>query len=391
MSPQRISRSPDLQRLRDEGYDVSVQDNHVVVRGVPYVNAHREVKRGTLVSELTLAGDVTAPPKTHVVMFGGEYPCDQHGTPIENIRHASNRQELGPGLVVDHSFSSKPAAGYADYYEKMSTYATILASPAAALDPSATPKTFPVVVPDDDESVFQYLDTASSRAGITEVTRKLAGHRVAIVGTGGTGSYILDLVAKTPVAEIHLFDGDTFFTHNAFRAPGAPSLDELRAAPRKVAYLARVYARMHRHIIPHEYYIDATTVGELCAMSFVFLALDKGTPKKVIMDELDAAGVPYIDVGMGVELVDGALLGILATTSSTPSTREQARRRIPCSDGNGDAAYEQNIQIADLNALNAALAVIRWKKQCGFYHDREREHFSAYTIDGNVMVNEDQT
>ena len=56
---------------------------------------------------------------------------------------------------------------------------------------------------------------------------KLMNHKVAIIGLGGTGSYILDMLAKTPVSEIHLFDGDDFLTHNAFRSPGAASLDDL--------------------------------------------------------------------------------------------------------------------------------------------------------------------
>ena len=33
----------------------------------------------------------------------------------------------------------------------------------------------------------------------------------------------------------------------------------------------------------------------------------------------------------------------------------------------GDALYDQNIQIADANALNAILAVMRWKQHFGFY------------------------
>ena len=40
-----------------------------------------------------------------------------------------------------------------------------------------------------------------------------------------------------------------------------------------------------------------------------------------------------------------------------------------------------------LNALNAALAVIRWKKHRGFYLDLGREDRSTYTIDGNHMGN----
>jgi hypothetical protein len=54
---------------------------------------------------------------------------------------------------------------------------------------------------------------------------------------------------------------------------------------------------------------------------------------------------------------------------------------------NGD--YARNIQIADLNALNAILAVIKWKKLFGFYVDFEQEHHSTYTVNGNLLLNED--
>ncbi len=52
--------------------------------------------------------------------------------------------------------------------------------------------------------------------------------------------------------------------------------------------------------------------------------------------------------------------------------------------------YSQNIQIADLNALHAALAVIKWKKLVGFYLDLEKEHFSVYASSDNNLINEDQ-
>ena len=66
-------------------------------------------------------------------------------------------------------------------------------------------------------------------------------------------------------------------------------------------------------------------------------------------------------------------------------------KRIPFGvDEDGENEYRTNIQIADLNALNAALAVIRWKKMCGFYHDFDHEHHSTYTIDGNLLTNEDK-
>jgi hypothetical protein len=240
MSQLLISRSPDLKRLRDEGYDLEVKANHLLVNGVPYVNARQEVRRGTLVSELTLAGGVTTKPGTHVALFVGEHPCNKDGSEIAQIKHSTSNQDMGNGLVVNHSFSNKPKGGYPDYYAKMTRYVDIISSPARAIDPSgagrpvdraagrkaaeglllpATAKNFSPVPPGEEESVFHYFDTASSRAGITAVTAKLALGTVGIVGLGGTGSYVLDLVAKTPVRKIHLFDGDRMLNHNAFRAP----------------------------------------------------------------------------------------------------------------------------------------------------------------------------
>lgn len=144
MSRALISHNPDLQQLRDEGYDVRVQAGYLVMRGVPFVNASKEVKLGSLVTKLQLSRDRTEVPTEHVILFAGEHPCDKDGVELARIKHASNRQVLDDGLVVDHSFSSKPAGGYQNYYEKMTTYANILWEPAHALDPTVTLKTFPV-------------------------------------------------------------------------------------------------------------------------------------------------------------------------------------------------------------------------------------------------------
>ena len=393
MSQQLINRSSDLKRLRDEGYDVGIKSNYLLVKNVPYVNAQREVKFGTLVSELTLAGDVTTKPKTHVVFFAGDHPCNKDGSKMVKIAHTSNKKMLDADLVVHHSFSSKPKGNYDDFYHKMTTYVAIISSPAMSIEPSVTAKTFPVIVSEESESVFNYLDTASSRAEINVVTRKLELSKVGIVGLGGTGSYVLDLVAKTPIKEIHLFDGDKFLQHNAFRAPGAPSVDELREERKKVDYFRGQYSKMRRNIIAHGDYLDDSNLDQLQGMSFMFLCLDGGVAKKAIVEKLEAFGVPFVDVGMGVELVDDALLGVLRFTTSTPNKRQHIREknRIPFSGDDLDNEYSKNIQIADLNMLNASLAVIKWKKIFGFYKDFENEHFSTYTIDGNLLVNEDQS
>ena len=390
MSQQLISRSADLKRLRDEGYAVEIKSNHLIVNDVPYVNAQREVKRGTLVSVLTLAGDRTAKPRNHVVHFVGEQPCHKDGSEIGQIKYSISRKPLAGDITVDRSFSNKPNTGYKDYYEKMTTYVNIIASPAEALDPEVTPRTFPAHTPDKENSVFNYLDTASSRAGIGAISEKLEHHKVAIVGLGGTGSYILDLVVKTPVKEIHLFDGDKFSSHNAFRSPGAASVEELNEEPKKVSYFKKKYAPLRRGITTHDVYINDSNVNLLKEMDFVFLSLDRGEAKKLIVERLEEYRIPFIDVGMGLYIGEGSLGGLVRVTCSTDEQRDHVRDRISFSDNDANNEYTQNIQIADLNALNAALAVVKWKKLCGFYLDLENEHSSVYTIDGNALRNEDQ-
>jgi hypothetical protein len=95
--------------------------------------------------------------------------------------------------------------------------------------------------------------------------------------------------------------------------------------------------------------------------SFAFLCLDAGEHKRLIVQKLEAIGASFIDVGMGLELTDGSLGGILRVTASTPTKREHVHQgRISFAGGDMEYLYAStNIQVADLNALNAALAVIK--------------------------------
>lgn len=391
MSRRPISLSPDLKQLQDEGYDVDILAGYLVIRQVPYVNSRREVVRGVLVSTLELAGDVAQPPTDHVAKFAGDAPCNAEGEQLQTIYHSATQEVLAPGLETSHMFSSKPSDGYRDYHHKMKTYEDVISRHARAIDSEATAQVFPVIPDDDEDSVFNYLDTASSRADIVVVTEKLKIGPVAIVGLGGTGSYLLDLLAKTPVREIHLFDGDRFDQHNAFRSPGAPSIEELQEKRQKVEHFAALYAGMRTGIIPHDHYVTEDTVDELRAMEFVFLALDRGEAKRLIVTKLEEFGVPFVDVGMGVYVTDSSLSASIRTTTSTPAQRAHVHDRmlIPFSDGDINNDYSQNIQIAELNSINAAMAVMKWKKLIGFYTDLVGEHHSVYTTNDNYLINED--
>jgi hypothetical protein len=388
MSQQLINRSPDLKKLRDEGYEIEVKDGHLVVHHIPYVNATREVKLGKLISTLTLNNNVTMKPDNHVIHFMGEHPCNKDGTIITGIQHGSPNQQLVDGIVLNHSFSNKPPQGYADYYQKVTRYVEIITASARAIDPTSTARTFKVVQDSDEKSVFNYIDTNSSRANINQINAKFVGQRIGIIGLGGTGSYILDLVAKTPVDEILLFDGDMFLQHNAFRSPGAPSIETLCKQQMKVDYFQCIYLNMRKGITAHAVFVTDENIELLSGLSFVFVCIDSNSARGQILPRLKQLGIPFIDVGLGVNIVEDSLVGIIRVTVGTPLKTDHIPSRIGVNDID-DNEYSTNIQIADLNAMNALLAVMKWKKLNGFYQDLKEEHHTTYTINTSQLINED--
>lgn len=389
MSQQLINHSTDLKRLRDEGFEIEVKGGYLIAHHIPYVNGNREVRFGKLITSLLLNNNVTIRPDNHVISFMGEYPCDQDGTMISAIQHsAPMNQRLFDDIVINFTFSNKPSNGYSNYYEKVTRYAEIISAPAKFLDRSVTAKTFKVVIDNEDEGVFNYIDSNSSRGNIYPLNSKYKGQRVAIIGLGGTGSYVLDFVAKTPVDEILIFDGDEFLQHNAFRSPGAASIDILNRGMKKVNYFASIYAQMHRGIKAYSENITEANIDVLSGMSYVFICIDSNSARGMIISKLRQFGVPFIDTGLGVNIVDDALIGTIRTTTGTPLKDDHLSSRIGLAE-HDDNEYATNIQIADLNALNALMAVIKWKKLCGFYQDLKQEHNSTYTINTSQLINDD--
>ena len=386
MSPLQISRSPDLQRLRDEGFNIEVRANYLHVHDVPYVTSAGEVAYGTIVSELTTNGVSTVGPTDHTVCFVGGIPHDIHGEQLSKIINNPNPVALAEGVIADCQFSatSRPAAPTpTTTRNRLLHQHGVRGRPGhrRARDPQDLPRRggqrrgIGVSVP--RRGVEPRPDQRSDR----EVGHPQGRHRWA----RWTGAYILDQVAKTPVGEIHLHDPDRLHAHNAFRSPGAASIEQLTQSPLKVDYYKSIYDVIRYGIVAHAERIDENTIAQLQSMSFVFLAIDSGPCRKFIAERLLKYGVPLIDCGIGVYRTGESLAGIVRTTTCTPERHEL--HRLPVVDDDDDEY--NNIQLADLNALNAIHAVIKWKKLFGFYTDLEREHHSAYTIDGNHLTNED--
>jgi hypothetical protein len=275
--------------------------------------------------------------------------------------------EAANDVVVQRSFSNKPkkTGQFADFFEKVESYTTIISGPAMDRH-GASPFTFRAVEAIVPNSSFKFHDTLTSRAEISDLASRFKEDVVAVIGLGGTGSYVLDFLVRTPVREIRAFDGDAFRVHNGFRCPGHVEESEF-GLPKAEVYQSR-YENFRTGLHSAPKYIDASCGEDLEGVTFAFVCVDKGSARGAILDLLIAKGIPFIDVGMGLKRQGGALNGLLRATYFPADRAAQIRsQELAETVDNPDNEYRTNIQIGELNALNACLAVIRFKQLRGFY------------------------
>jgi hypothetical protein len=303
--------------------------------------------------------------------------------PIPNLGGGATTLPLSPAsndVKVQRSFSNKPKkeGKFTDFFAKIESYVAIISGPAMAMH-GTTPYTFRIVDQPAAESVFLFHDTLTSRAEITDLAAKFQDDVVAIIGLGGTGAYVLDFLVKTPVKEIRAFDADPFHVHNAYRSPGRLDPSELRRSKADV-YAAR-YANFRKGLQFLATFIDANSAEQLKGTTFAFVCVDKGSSRSGIFDLLTAMGIPYIDVGMGLNRKQGPIGGMIRTTHYSVDHGDEVRASslAPTVD-RPDDIYRTTIQISELNALNAAFAVIRFKQARGFYLAEPRTHHVLFDI-----------
>src|SRR5690348_7176245 len=144
MSQQLISRSDDLRRLRDEGYEVSIRGGYLLIRHVPFRDAAGDIAYGSFASTLTMSGETTAPPDDHRMWFIGGIPHDINGVALAD----PTQMQISDGVTTHCMFSRKPVEdgqvrNYRDYFEKVMTHLNLTAEAALAIDPTATAITHP--------------------------------------------------------------------------------------------------------------------------------------------------------------------------------------------------------------------------------------------------------
>lgn len=384
-----VSHNEDLERLVKKGFAVGFDVGFLIIRHIPYLDEQKQLNWGAIVAKLVDIDGAKVQQDDHQIFFDGSAPHNIDGTPVQNLGGGECTLPLSAEItdvVVRRSFSNKPkpADRYDDFYHKIETYVGFISGPAMhvhGVDPYTfrTIETFP-------DSVFNFHDTLTSRAGIGDLSQKFADDVIAIIGLGGTGSYLLDFLVKTPVREIRAFDNDDYHVHNAFRSPGR-LLDPGELAQKKAKVYQNRYENFRKGLNVQTKFIDSSSEAELDGVTFAFVCVDKGSSRSGIFDLLITRKIPFIDVGLGLDRNHGSINGMARVTYYSTDDAEKVKQenRAELND-RPDDIYQENIQISELNALNASLAVVKFKQVRGFYYENPVEYHRLFEVCDRMVV-----
>ena len=240
---------------------------------------------------------------------------------------------------------------------------------------------------------FHIPNTFEARAAIAPVQDRIRSQRIAIIGLGGTGAYLLDLIAKTPVSEVHLLDSDCVDWHTFKRAPGAPTAEEIELVRAgsllKVGYYHSKYAAFRDGIHPHPIRVDSPSMfAEFLSdhpVDYAFVCIDQLTDgdsarQDAVYRAVTEAGVPFTDSGVSITLEDCAVRGAV-TTSSYDAGSDAWKDAIPNARLDGGAPGYRNVQLPEVNAAAATFAVMEWRRRTGQYVSGSPSFYQKFRLE----------
>ena len=395
MSSSPIDHSPDLQALVDYGYSLELRGAYLLIKNIPYLRSSSgDLATADVITSLDLTPEhITRPPSDHTVWWTGDVPYHADGSSLEGDISCNSwptGRPLGEGLTVFMQWSLKPVeAGtmrpYIDYREKIQTYVDEVAAYADARHPGALEAARagedPITI---SNTRFKYLNTSTYRYGLKGIELPIEDEVIAVIGIGGTGSYLVDILAKTNIKELHLFDDDILEQHTAFRLAGAAHIEEIGGTRTKVAWHKQRYSAVRDEgVVPHETKVTGDAKHILQDFTTVFIAVDDLQCRREIQARCNELGVFHVSVGLAVEVEGqennqlGGMVKVETGIIPPPRATENSQP---------DQAQQQaygNVQTAELNMLGAALAIVEWKAHAGIYRSERSQYdsilFSATT------------
>ena len=389
MSPTPTNHETQLAEVLQAGFDCSVEDDTLSVGPIPYRLSGGGVGHGSLICHLARNGGNIAPPNEHTAAWiGDEVPHHRDGRPMDRLIIDQSRNTWSNGATSICVMSRRGPEPYPTYGQKMVTYARLIAREAVAHWRGTSPGVIAVT----DVNHLVDHETGLNRARVGHLNALLAKENVAVIGAGGTGGHIVDLVSKSNVRQIDIYDPDHVSVHTQLRWPGIVERRVAEEKTNKAEYLAALYARRtNRNIRGHPYAIDKENLTYLNGKSMVFVAIDNGPARREVLAGLAGIGVNFIDCGIDLQGNEGPLTGSLRiircqAEQSAEKRSELATLAPGAAIAADDDLYAQNIQTGEMNSLNAALAVIAWKQGIGFYRDAYGYRRSRLHMTSNVWA-----
>ena len=385
MSPTPTNHEAQLAEVLQAGFDCGVEDDTLTVGPIPYRLSGGGIGHGSLICHLDRNGGDIAPPTDHTAAWiGDEVPHRRDGRPMDRLIIDQSRNTWSNGETSICVMSRRGPEPYPNYGQKMLTYARLIAR-EAVVDWRASS---PGVVAVKDVNHLVDHETGLNRARVGHLNALLARENIAVIGAGGTGGHIVDLVSKSNVQQIDIYDPDYVSAHTQLRWPGIVERRIVEEETNKAEYLAALYARRtNRNILGHPFAIDKDTLTYLNEKTMVFVAIDKGPARREVLTGLAGMGLNFIDCGIDLQGNDGPLTASLRIIRCQAEQSPEKRSELAVLAPGGanvaeDDPYAQNIQTGEMNSLNAALAVIAWKQGIGFYRDaygyrRSRMHMAT--------------
>ena len=378
------------------GFRVEMGPDVVVAKGVPCLLANRKVSSCTI--EKSFDPESGKPNKriggaVHGVRITPDESHDDRvynadGTPVGN--HIGGDGQTWSNISIRKGGEASPeddvsSSGTVHRYAKQIVGAV---SAAGYYEPAFL----------GDRGPFKIPNTFEARAAIGPVQDRIRDQRIAIIGLGGTGAYVLDLIAKTPVIEIHLLDSDLVDWHTFMRAPGAPSTEEIESQRRKpllkVDYYRSKYAPLREGIHSHAIRVDSPSklARFLSAhpIDFTFVCIDQvadaDSPRQdAVYAALSEAEVPFIDSGVSITLDDRAVRGAV-TTSAYAEGSLAWQEAIPNARVEGNVPGYRNVQLPEVNALAASLAVMEWRRRTEQYVSKSTSFLHKFRLETPRIV-----
>ena len=363
-----LLRQTSLQR----GWVVRVEKNLITLSGVPYRKKNGDagscnISVATEDDQLTMKAPENSGEAIHAAILTGVEggrAYSKTSEPVGNVLWSDDETSCVISIITDEG-------AYQNAWHALTIYAVFVTAEVGQEQRQNSASVFHFSVEGESD-----LDSENWRV-------RARDQRIGIVGLGGVGLWIFDLMSKTDVRKIEVWDEDKIEGRNLLRAPGWASSDAI--GEKKASYFGSQYERVRQGISIHEENLSVELQPSVFTeLDFVFIAVDKAETRTALCEALEEANVPFVDVGMGLERREGRVRGSFQVFYSG-SKPDRWRVGIPTVEGNGQDEYRA-LQLAELGALNASFAVGVWRRHIGQYEGTSIDWLVRYLVEDNEIL-----